>query len=103
MNLNAYDRVLYSGVRWFSRRKVNQVIDQVNKKLDISLRPFQLIKRQVLLDRLRFDPEVIKAVDEYAQEHDLPRGEVQNKISRYAKEIVPSFNAYMYLILRLSA
>ena len=90
------DRFLLPSFRWILRRKVNQVIDQVNKSLDISLRPFQLTKRQVLLDRLRFDPEVMKALDEYAQQEGVPRAEVQSQVDRYVHEIVPSFNAYMY-------
>ena len=55
------ERVLVPGVRWWLRRRVNRVIDEVNTRLDISIRPFQLTKRQVLIDRLAYDPKVIEA------------------------------------------
>jgi glycerol-3-phosphate O-acyltransferase len=77
------DRVMIPSVRWFSR-------------LDIEIRPFQLTKRQVLIDRLVYDPKVIEAMQAHAQETGTPREVVQAEIQSYAKEIVPSFNAYLY-------
>jgi glycerol-3-phosphate O-acyltransferase len=90
------DRVLIPSTRWFLRRRINRVIDEIGTRLDIEIRPFQLTKRQVLIDRLAFDPHVIEAVQQYAQEHDMPLEVVQKKVMRYARETVPSFNAYLY-------
>jgi len=90
------DRVLIPSTRWFLRRRINRVIDEIGTRLDIEIRPFQLTKRQVLIDRLAFDPLVIEAVQEYAQACDMPLEVVQKKVIGYAKEIVPSFNAYLY-------
>jgi len=90
------DRVLIPSTRWFLRRRVNRVIDEIGKRLDIEIKPFQLTKRRVLIDRLIYDPKVIEAIQIEAQEHDIPRELVQTKVMRYAKEIVPSFNAYLY-------
>ena len=90
------DRVLIPSTRWFLRRRVNRVIDEIGKRLDIEIKPFQLTKRLVLIDRLIYDPKVIEAIQIEAQEHDIPRELVQTKVMRYAKEIVPSFNAYLY-------
>ncbi|MBW2249701.1 MAG: 1-acyl-sn-glycerol-3-phosphate acyltransferase [Deltaproteobacteria bacterium] len=90
------DRVLIPSTRWFLRRRVNRVIDEIGKRLDIEIKPFQLTKRRVLIDRLIYDPKVIEAIQIEAQEHDIPRELVQAKVMRYAKEIVPSFNAYLY-------
>ncbi|MBC2735348.1 MAG: glycerol-3-phosphate acyltransferase [Desulfobacteraceae bacterium] len=90
------DRVLIPSTRWFLRRRINRVIDEIGTRLDIEIRPFQLTKRQVLIDRLAFDPLVIEAVQQYAQEHDMPLEVVQKKVMRYARETVPSFNAYLY-------
>ena len=90
------DRVLIPSTRWFLRRRINRVIDEIGTRLDIEIRPFQLTKRQVLLDRLAFDPQVIDAVQDYAQAHDMPLEVVQKKVMGYAREIVPSFNAYLY-------
>ncbi len=87
---------LLPSIRWLLRRRINRLIDKVNKKLDIEIRPFQLTKRKVLLDRLVFDPEVMKAIEDYAQQEDMPRELVQKKVKTYAHEIVPSFNAYIY-------
>lgn len=93
------DRIFIPSVRWFIRRRVNRAIDEVSTRLRISLRPFQLTKRQVLLDRLAYDAEVIKAMQAYAQQHEMPREVAQARVVEYAREIVPSFNAYVYFRL----
>lgn len=90
------DRILIPSSRWFLRRRVNRVIEEIGTRLDIEIRPFQLTKRQVLIDRLVYDPKVLEAIQEYAREHDMPLGVVQNNVRTYAREIVPSFNAYAY-------
>ena len=90
------DRVLIPSSRWFLRRRINRVIEEIGTRLDIEIRPFQLTKRQVLVDRLVYDPAVIRAVRRYAREHDMPLEVAQDKVAVYAKEIVPSFNAYVY-------
>ena len=90
------DRVLITSTRWFLRRRVNRVIDEISKRLDIEMKPFQLTKRQVLIDRLIYDPKVVEAIQIRAQEKDIPREFVQAKVMKYANEIVPSFNAYLY-------
>jgi len=90
------ERVLVPGVRWILRRRINRVIDEVNTRLNISIRPFQLTKRQVLIDRLTYDPKVLEAMQIYAAENKMPREVAQAEVLRYAREIVPAFNAYIY-------
>lgn len=90
------DRVLIPSTRWFLRRRINRVIDEISTRLDIQIKPFQLTKRQVLIDRLVYDPKVIEAVQQEAIKRDCPREIVQSEVITYAKEIVPSFNAYLY-------
>jgi len=90
------ERLLLPGVRWWLRGRVNRVIDEVNTRLDISIRPFQLTRRQVLIDRLVYDPKVIEALQRYAQENNVPRQLVQADVEKFAREIVPAFNAYIY-------
>ncbi len=90
------DRILIPSTRWLLRRRINQVIEEIGTRLDIEIRPFQLTKRQVLIDRLSYDPAVIEAIKAYAKEKDMPLEMVQKKVTTYAKEIVPSFNAYFY-------
>ena len=90
------DRIFIPSVRWFLRRRVNRVLDEISTRLDIEIKPFQLTKRRVLIDRLAYDSKVMEAMQAYAQEHQMPREVAQDKAVRYAKEIVPSFNAYIY-------
>ena len=90
------DRLLMPGVRWMLRRRVNKAIDKLNTTLSLQIQPFKLTKRRDLRDRLLFDPEVLKAVDEHAEEFDIPRELAMNKAKAYAHEIVPSFSTYAY-------
>lgn len=90
------DRVLIPSVRWYLRRRINRVIDEVNTRLDIQVRPFQQTRRQILVDQLSHDEKVESAVRDYAREHDMPREVAQTKANTYAREVVPAFNAYVY-------
>jgi glycerol-3-phosphate O-acyltransferase len=90
------DRLLLPSVRWVLRRRVNRLIDRVNQRLQVEIRPFQLTKRQVLVDRLIYDPQVVAAINEHAQANKLPRDVVMAGVRRYANEVVPAFNAYFY-------
>ncbi|MBC8210303.1 MAG: 1-acyl-sn-glycerol-3-phosphate acyltransferase [Gammaproteobacteria bacterium] len=90
------DRVLLPGMRWYLRRRVNRVIQEVNSRLDIEIRPFQLTRKQALIDQLLFDDKVIEAIKDYAREHNMPTEVAQAKALKYATEIAPSFNAYVY-------
>jgi glycerol-3-phosphate O-acyltransferase len=90
------ERVLIPSSRWFIRRRINRVIDEISARLDIQIKPFQLTKRQVLIDRLVYDPKVVEAIQETAHQRDCPREIVQREVMSYAREIVPSFNAYLY-------
>ena len=90
------DRLLMPSLRWYLRRRVKKVMDEVSSRLDIAIRPFQLTRRQGLIDQLVFDDQVIEAVKVYAAENDMPKTVAQEKAKRYAHEIVPAFNAYIY-------
>lgn len=90
------DRLLVPSVRWYLRRRVNQVIEEVNTRLALQIPAFHRTKRQVLIDRLLYDPKVVEAVDEQAREHGLPRKVALARVETYAREIVPAFNAYFY-------
>ncbi len=90
------ERVLIPSSRWFIRRRINRLIDEISTRLDIQIKPFQLTKRQVLIDRLVYDPKIVAAIQEIARERNCPREVVQREVMAYAREIVPSFNAYLY-------
>ena len=94
--LAVLDRILIPSTRWFLRRRINRVIDEIGTRLHIEIRPFQLTKRQVLIDRLVYDPKVVEEIQNHARQHDMPLEVVQKKVVTYAREIVPSFNAYLY-------
>jgi glycerol-3-phosphate O-acyltransferase len=90
------DRLLIPSGRWLLRRRVNRLIDSVNRRLDVEIKPFQLTKRQVLIDRLLYDPQVVAAANDYARANNLPREVAMTEVYRYVREIVPAFNAYVY-------
>ena len=89
-------RLLVPGIRWYFRRRANIFIAKINKKLDLKLPAFKTTGRKVLIDRLRYDTEVIDAARHYAQEHDIPIEVVQKRVERYAREIVPAFSVFLY-------
>src|SRR5262245_1640722 len=92
----ALDRLLIPSVRFFLRRRVNRVLEEVNTRLKIRIPPFKLTRRQVLLDRLLYDPQVQAAAEAFAGESGMPREAAMDRVRRYAEEIVPAFNAYIY-------
>jgi glycerol-3-phosphate O-acyltransferase len=92
----ALERLLVPSVRWFLRRRINRVLEEANTRLQIHVQPFKLTKRKVLIDRLMYDPQVLEAAEAFGRKSDMPRELVMRKVEKYAKEIVPSFNAYIY-------
>ena len=97
--LAALDDVLLPTARWYLRRQVNKVIDEVNDRLTLELPTFQITKRRVLIDRLIYDPEVMKTVGAVAQERGVSRDSLMTEVSKIAREMVPAFNAYFYFRL----
>jgi glycerol-3-phosphate O-acyltransferase len=93
------DRLLVPSVRWFIRQRATRVLDEVNTRLRIEIRPFQRTRRQVLIDRLLHDPKVQEAIEEQVRTEGTPRDVVMQRVERYAREIVPAFNAYAYFRL----
>jgi len=88
--------ILYPGVRWFLRRRLNQAVDKLNSSLRIKIKPLQRTKREVMIDRLIFDQEILTLIEQRSQQENIPRDELQLQVRNYAREIVPSFNAYVY-------
>ena len=90
------DRLLFPSLRWLFGRRFNRVIDELNTRLRLQIPPFQQTKRQVLIDRLTYDPQVMESVETEARKSDLSRDVLIRDVGRYAREIVPSFNVYVY-------
>ena len=91
-----YDHVLLPLLRWVVTHPADQVIDEIGKKLRIDIRPFQRTRRQILIHRLLGDPKVMQAVEQHAKAHGVPQTVALRQVERYAREIVPAFNAYLY-------
>ena len=90
------DRLLLPSVRWYIRSRAARVLAEVGQRLKIQVRPFQQIRRQALIDRLIFDDKVQQAAQAFADERGMPREVALDQVQRYAREIVPAFNAYVY-------
>ena len=90
------EHFLTPGLRWFFRRRVNEVIQEINTRLKIEIPSFKLTRREVVIDRLFHDPAVQRAAQLWRTESGTSGEEAKRKVDRYAREIVPSFNAYLY-------
>ena len=73
-----------------------QVAASLNARLQFQIPRFASTRRQVLIDRLTYDPDVLETVDRQASASGTPRDVLIAEAARYAREIVPSFNAYAY-------
>ena len=88
--------LLVPSMRWFFRRRINTVLQQISGRLSIELPSFKLTRRQVLIDRLFHDPKVQAAAATHASASKESLSATWHRVDRYAREIVPSFNAYIY-------
>jgi len=92
----AYEKLLVPALRWMVNRPANQVIEELSARLRIGIRPFQRTRRQALIHRLTTDPKVLQAAEKFSREHRVALPSVLKTVERYAREIVPAFNAYFY-------
>src|SRR4051812_27289201 len=53
-------------LRALMRRRFNRAIEDLNTRLRLRIQPFKLAKRQALIDQLIFDPDVLRAIEDYA-------------------------------------
>ena len=94
---------LFPSVRWFFRRRAERVVERVNARLQKPIEPFKLARRYDTIQRLVYDPQVIKAVNEYAQSQNIREDVAFEKARDYAREIVPSFSATAYFSFGMRA
>ncbi|WP_171208962.1 MULTISPECIES: 1-acyl-sn-glycerol-3-phosphate acyltransferase [unclassified Ruegeria] len=87
---------LFPSVRWFFRRRLERAVARLNTRLQRPIQPFKLAGRHDMIQRLRYDPQVSKAVQAYAQQEHVPEAVASETARRYAREIVPSFSAFAY-------
>jgi glycerol-3-phosphate O-acyltransferase len=91
-----YEHVAVPALRFLVTHPANRVIDELGERLRIGIRPFQRTKRQALIHRLLTDPRVQSAAAQFAKEKSVSVPAALRAVERYAREIVPAFNAYLY-------
>lgn len=94
--LAALDLLVRPTARWYVQRKVNRVLQDLGSKLQVEIPPFKITRRQVLIDRLFHDDVVQAAAERQSRDNGESLLAVRRRVERYAREIVPSFNAYLY-------
>ena len=87
---------LFPSVRWFFRRRLERAVERLNTRLAVPIQPFKLARRQDMIQRLVYDPEVTEAIVAHAREQDVREDVAFEMARRYAREIVPSFSAFAY-------
>ena len=90
------DRLLIPSVRWFFRRRINRVIDELNTRLELQIPAIHQTRRRVLIELLIHDPGVMESIARRSEETGVPRDALAREVERYAREIVPSFNPWLY-------
>ncbi len=91
-----YEHLVVPALHWFVSSRANRVIDELGARLRIDIRPFQRTRRQALIHRLLTDPKLQQAAEQWAKDNHLPVLVGLQAVERYAREIVPAFNAYLY-------
>jgi glycerol-3-phosphate O-acyltransferase len=92
----AYEKLIVPALRWIVTRPANQVIEELSTRLRIGIRPFQRTRRQALIHRLSTDEKVLQAAEQFASQNKLDLDQALKRVDRYAREIVPALNAYLY-------
>ena len=87
---------LFPSVRWFFRKRLERAVAELNTRLTRPIEPFKLARRHDMIQRLIYDPEVSKAIQEHARTERVPEEVAFEMARRYAREIVPRFSAFVY-------
>lgn len=90
------ERLILPGVRVVLRKRLRAVVEKINQRLSLKLKPFKLAKKKALEQLLVHDPEVLRLAEKYRQERSLSWREVEDLLAVYAREIVPTFSVYLY-------
>lgn len=90
------DRLLVPTARWMLRRRFSNAIDELNTRLKLRIQPFKLTRRESLIDRMVYDQDLMRAVEAHAAASGEPRAVTMARVKAYAREIVPTFNAWTY-------
>jgi glycerol-3-phosphate O-acyltransferase len=94
---------LFPSVRWFLRRRLEQAVTRLNKRLKTPIQPFKLARRMDTVRRLIYDAEVAQAIAEHARSNNIREDVAAQTAERYAREIVPGFSAFTYFSFAMRA
>ncbi|MEM6385522.1 MAG: 1-acyl-sn-glycerol-3-phosphate acyltransferase [Pseudomonadota bacterium] len=94
--LSILERVIGPSIRWFLRKRAENVVAELNKRLQRPIEPFKLARRTDMIQRLKYDPEVAEAIVAHASAEGVREDVAFEQVERYAREIVPSFSATAY-------
>lgn len=92
---------LFPSVRWFFRRRLERAVARLNKRLQRPIQPFKLAGRHDMIQRLIYDPQVSKAVQQHAKREGVPDAVASELARRYAREIAPSFSTVAYISIAI--
>lgn len=87
---------LFPSVRWFLRRRMERLVERLNRRLTHPIRSFKLMARPDMIVRLAHDPKVAEAIAAEAAATGVPETVQLERARRYAREIVPAFSATVY-------
>ncbi len=88
--------LLLPGVRVVLRRRMRAVAEGLATRWKVRLQPFKLARKRAVELALTHDPEVLRAAESYRRQQGLSWPEVEDLLGAYAREIVPTFNVYLY-------
>ncbi|MFO1174273.1 MAG: 1-acyl-sn-glycerol-3-phosphate acyltransferase [Paracoccaceae bacterium] len=91
-----FSHFLFPSVRWFFRRRMETVVERLNRRLDRPIQPFKLMERHDMIVRLAHDPKVAETIAAEAAATGEPETVILERARRYAREIVPAFSARFY-------
>ncbi|WP_439121672.1 1-acyl-sn-glycerol-3-phosphate acyltransferase [Marivita sp.] len=94
---------LFPSVRWFFRRRMEKAVKRLNARLERPIQPFKLLRRQDMIQRLVYDPEITQAIVDHAKVEGVREDVAFERARRYAREIVPSFSAWAYFSFAIRA
>ncbi|MGH3148707.1 MAG: 1-acyl-sn-glycerol-3-phosphate acyltransferase [Rubrobacter sp.] len=83
------------GARWLLRRRAERVAEAARRR-GVKLPALESSGRRGMIRRLLQDPEVTVAAEAYARENGISTARAMGRVERYAREIVPAFNAFLY-------
>ena len=92
---------LFPSVRWFFRRRAERLVARLNRRLARPIQPFKLARRHDMIERLSYDPEVVRAALAHARATGVPENVANETARRYAREIVPGFSATLYFTVAM--